>query len=186
MAIMAAQGRSLGFSLVFATQDIPAMLRENDKEAKSIIANTTNKIFLRVEELEMTAKLGIDSAGKGMKAQMSGWSGKAGEWRTSFNDSMEARVEMVDRISALDLRALGVGEAYVTWHDQYFKVQMFHAGEFEIFEKVGFWNVFFGDALIGSRLPQLTYMLSFPDLSQMNDLWAAFRDNPEWKKYFNK
>ena len=62
------------------------------------------------------------------------------------------------------------------------KVQMFHAGEFEIFEKVGFWNVFFGDALIGSRLPQLTYMLSFPDLSQMNDLWAAFRDNPEWKK----
>jgi hypothetical protein len=44
MAIMAAQGRSLGFSLVFATQDIPAILRENDKEAKSIIANTTNKV----------------------------------------------------------------------------------------------------------------------------------------------
>jgi NIPSNAP len=62
------------------------------------------------------------------------------------------------------------------------KVQMFHAGEFEIFEKVGFWNVFFGDALIGSRLPQLTYMLSFADLKQMNDLWGAFRDNAEWKK----
>jgi intracellular multiplication protein IcmO len=55
MAIMAAQGRSLRFSLVFATQDIPAMLRENDKEAKSIIASTTNKIFMRVEELEQTA-----------------------------------------------------------------------------------------------------------------------------------
>jgi hypothetical protein len=62
------------------------------------------------------------------------------------------------------------------------KVQMFHAGEFGIFEKVGFWNVFFGDALIGSRLPQLTYMLSFADLNQMDDLWAAFRDDPEWKK----
>jgi hypothetical protein len=62
------------------------------------------------------------------------------------------------------------------------KVQMFHAGEFEIFQKVGFWNVFFGDALIGSRLPQLTYMLSYADLSQMNDLWAAFRDDPAWKK----
>lgn len=49
MAIMAAQGRSLGFSLVFATQDIPAMLRENDKEAKSIIANTTTKVFMRVK-----------------------------------------------------------------------------------------------------------------------------------------
>jgi len=62
------------------------------------------------------------------------------------------------------------------------KVQMFHAGEFEIFRKVGFWNVFFGDALIGPRLPQLTYMLSFGDLNQMNDLWAAFRDDGDWKK----
>jgi hypothetical protein len=62
------------------------------------------------------------------------------------------------------------------------KVQMFHAGEFEIFRKVGFWNVFFGDALIGARLPHLTYMLSFPDLNQMNDLWAAFRDDADWKK----
>lgn len=133
MAIMAAQGRSLGFSLVFATQDIPAMMRENDKEAKSIIANTTTKIFMRVEELEATAKLAIDSGGKGLKAQTSGFSGKSGEFNMSYLDGMEAKIETVDRISALDLRALGVGEAYVTWHDQYFKVKTFHAfpeGEF--------------------------------------------------------
>jgi hypothetical protein len=69
-----------------------------------------------------------------------------------------------------------------SYRDHVRKVAMFHAGEFEIFRKVGFWNVFFGDALIGARLPQLTYMLSFPDLNQMNDLWAAFRDDPDWKK----
>jgi hypothetical protein len=62
------------------------------------------------------------------------------------------------------------------------KVQMFHAGEFEIFRKAGFWNVFFGDALIGDRLPQLTYMLSYTDLTQMNELWAAFSSDPDWKK----
>lgn len=124
---MAAQGRSLGFSLVFATQDIPAMLRENDKEAKSIIANTTNKVFMRVEELEQTAKLAVESGGKGMKAQLQGWSGKSGEMSTTYSDGMEARAEMVDRINPLDLRALGVGQAYVTWHDQYFKVKTFHA-----------------------------------------------------------
>ncbi|MGY4480154.1 hypothetical protein ACVILL_007568 [Bradyrhizobium sp. USDA 3364] len=131
---MAAQGRSLGFSLVFATQDIPAMLRENDKEAKSIIANTTTKIFMRVEELEATAKLAIDSGGEGLKAQTGGFSGKAGEFNTSYLDGMEARIEKVSRINALDLRALGVGEAYVTWHDQYFKVKTFHAfpeGEYD-------------------------------------------------------
>lgn len=127
MAIMAAQGRSLGFSLVFATQDIPAMMRENDKEAKSIIANTSFKMFLRVEELEQTAKIAIDSAGEGLKAQLQGWSGTSGELATTYHDSMEARVEKVNRLSALDLRALGVGEAYVTWHDQLFKVKTFHA-----------------------------------------------------------
>ena len=62
------------------------------------------------------------------------------------------------------------------------KVEMFHAGEFELFQKAGFWRVFFGDALIGERLPQLTYMLSFPDLTQMNAMWDAFRNDPEWKK----
>jgi hypothetical protein len=62
------------------------------------------------------------------------------------------------------------------------KVEMFQSGEFEVFEKAGFWRVFFGDALIGERLPQLTYMLSFPDLSQMNAMWDVFRADPEWKK----
>ncbi len=62
------------------------------------------------------------------------------------------------------------------------KVEMFHSGEFAIFEQAGFWQVFYGDMLIGTRLPNLTYMLSFPDLSEMNVKWKAFSSNPDWKK----
>jgi NIPSNAP len=62
------------------------------------------------------------------------------------------------------------------------KVEMFHSGEFDIFEKAGFWQIFYGDTLIGPRLPNLTYMLSFPDLSEMNAKWQAFSSNPDWKK----
>ena len=62
------------------------------------------------------------------------------------------------------------------------KVEMFHNGEFEIFQKAGFWQVFYGDSLIGPRLPNLTYMLSFPDLSELNDRWKAFGSDPDWKK----
>lgn len=62
------------------------------------------------------------------------------------------------------------------------KVEMFHHGEFEIFQKAGFWPVFFGDSLVGPRLPNLTYMLSFPDLSELNAKWKAFSGNPDWKK----
>jgi hypothetical protein len=126
MAIMAAQGRSLGFSLVFATQDIPAMLRENDKEAKSIIANTSTKVFMRVEENEMTGKLAVDSAGEGYKAHVGGFTGRAGEMNTSYADNMEARVERVTRINPTDLRALNPGQAFVTWHDKYFKIKTFY------------------------------------------------------------
>lgn len=67
-------------------------------------------------------------------------------------------------------------------HDHRVKVEMFHSGEFEVFQRAGFWPVFYGDALVGSRLPNLTYMLSFPDLREMNAKWKAFGSDPEWKK----
>jgi hypothetical protein len=59
---------------------------------------------------------------------------------------------------------------------------MFHHGEFEIFQSAGFGQVFYGDALIGSRLPSLTYMLSFADMNELNAKWDVFRDDPAWKK----
>jgi hypothetical protein len=69
-----------------------------------------------------------------------------------------------------------------TQQDHVRKVDMFHNGEFEIFARAGFWQVFFGDTLIGPRLPQLTYMVSFPDMSEIDVKWDAFRDDPQWKK----
>jgi hypothetical protein len=45
------------------------------------------------------------------------------------------------------------------------KVEMFHHGEFEMFQSAGFGQVFYGDTLIGSRMPNLTYMLSFAEAS---------------------
>jgi hypothetical protein len=62
------------------------------------------------------------------------------------------------------------------------KVEMFHNGEFEIFKRAGCRPVFFGDTLIGPRMPSLTYMLSFNDLTELTDHWAAFGNDPEWKK----
>ena len=62
------------------------------------------------------------------------------------------------------------------------KVEMFHKGEFDYFQKAGFWQVFYGDALIGSRMPHLTYMLSFPDLGAMEGMWNNFVNDPDWKK----
>ena len=62
------------------------------------------------------------------------------------------------------------------------KVEMFHHGEFEIFRSAGFGQVFYGDTLIGARMPNLTYMLSFADQNDLNAKWDVFRDDPAWKK----
>jgi hypothetical protein len=65
------------------------------------------------------------------------------------------------------------------------KVEMFHHGEFEIFQGAGFGQVFYGDTLIGPRMPSLTYMLSFPDMNDMNAKWDLFRAAPAWNKLRN-
>jgi len=69
-----------------------------------------------------------------------------------------------------------------SYRDHVRKVEMFNNGEFEIFKAAGFNLVFFGDTIVGSRMPSLTYMLSVPDAATMDKNWNAFRDNPDWKK----
>jgi hypothetical protein len=59
---------------------------------------------------------------------------------------------------------------------------MFHSGEFGIFVKAGCKPVFFGDTLVGSRLPNLTYMLSFTDQAELESGWTTFRNDPDWKR----
>jgi hypothetical protein len=62
------------------------------------------------------------------------------------------------------------------------KVEMFNNGEYDCFKAAGFHLVIFGDTLIGSRMPCLTYMLSFTSLDEYNARWDAFRSHPDWKK----
>ena len=69
-----------------------------------------------------------------------------------------------------------------THMDHMRKVEMFHHGEFAIFAKAGAASVFYGDALIGPRLPSLTYILSFPDVAALEATWEKFVADPDWKK----
>ena len=62
------------------------------------------------------------------------------------------------------------------------KVEMFHSGEFDFFKNAGFHQVFFGDTVIGPRMPNLTYMLSFGDSAELEAKWKVFANDPAWKK----
>lgn len=62
------------------------------------------------------------------------------------------------------------------------KIEMFDKSELAIFRRTGLTPVFFGATVIGSSMPNLTYMLVFPDDAGREAAWSRFRDDPEWKK----
>jgi hypothetical protein len=62
------------------------------------------------------------------------------------------------------------------------KVEMFNKGEIAIFRATGLDPVFFGEALVGVKLPNLTYMVGFENAEAQKAAWDAFRVHPDWKK----
>jgi hypothetical protein len=62
------------------------------------------------------------------------------------------------------------------------KVGMFNQSEIAIFRRTGLQPVFFGETMVGSGMPSLTYMLTFANLEERQRNWAAFIADPEWKK----
>jgi hypothetical protein len=64
------------------------------------------------------------------------------------------------------------------------KVEQMNAGEVGIFLKAGFWPVFFGDTLIGTRMPNVTYMIGFESVAERDKHWSAFFTAPETRTLF--
>lgn len=137
LALMAAQARSLGFAMVYASQDIPAMKRLNEKEAASIIANTNTKIFMRSEEAEVTGKLAVESGGKGMQARVAGYSGEVGDTGTGYKDNMDASIVETDRVNFTDLKAQGEGEMHILFQDKVVRAKSFYTDLEGIGKKLG-------------------------------------------------
>jgi hypothetical protein len=62
------------------------------------------------------------------------------------------------------------------------KLAMFNAGEVPIFRRTGLTPVFFGETLVGEKMPSLNYMLTFTDMAARDAAWKSFSADPDWKK----
>ena len=62
------------------------------------------------------------------------------------------------------------------------KIEMFNNSEIAIFRRTGLRPVFFGETIFGSKMPNLTYMLTFDNMEQREKNWGTFVADPEWKK----
>jgi hypothetical protein len=65
------------------------------------------------------------------------------------------------------------------------KVEMFNAGEIDLMREVGLGPIFYGQALIGSNLPHLTYMVSAENQDAHKKHWDTFKAHPTWDKLKN-
>lgn len=67
------------------------------------------------------------------------------------------------------------------------KIEMFNeGGEIAIFKKTGLTPVFFGESIIGPKLPNLIYMLVFEDLTDRDKRWGVFGSSAGWKNLRSK
>jgi hypothetical protein len=62
------------------------------------------------------------------------------------------------------------------------KMAMFNEDEIPLFRTLGMTPVFFGENLYGTRLPSLTYMITFEDMTARYKAWSAFGASPDWKR----
>ncbi len=63
------------------------------------------------------------------------------------------------------------------------KIVMFNAGgEIALFRRCGMQPVFFGETLVGAKIPNLTYMLVFENDEERKASWREFGSSAEWKR----
>ncbi len=62
------------------------------------------------------------------------------------------------------------------------KIKMFEEGEIAIFRKTGLLPVFFGQTVVGTGLPSLTYMLAYDSVEAREENWRKFISHPDWIK----
>jgi len=126
LAVIFAQARSLGFAMVAAMQDFPALMKgSNKEEAESVIANTKFKESLAMEDSQSTADFFLKTAGKAIVTEVSGYSGDVGATSTSYSDRMDASVNERDRVTLQELRDMETADSLMMWRDRIVRMRTF-------------------------------------------------------------
>jgi intracellular multiplication protein IcmO len=129
MAVMAAQARSLGFSLVFAGQDLPALEKRVKEEARSITANCNIKLFGKLEDPTQTKDFFEKTVGTTLVTEVSGFQrgGPQGGGGNSYMDSSNASIQQRARASYDGLRGFTEGRAVCAFGKNVNEIQVYNS-----------------------------------------------------------
>lgn len=124
-AVMPAQARSLGFSMIFAGQDLPAFEKASKEEAASIVANCNIKICMKLEDPKDTYDL-FEKAAAETTIVVDGKYEK-NEGGSGLRQSGAGSTETRKRINILDLKDQKEGEAHIIFKSALVRAKMFYA-----------------------------------------------------------
>lgn len=133
MAVMAAQARSLGFSLIFAAQDLPAMEKRVKQEAQSILGNCNTKIFGKLEDPMETKKFFAEHVGSEWVAMSSGFQAPTNLVSSFFvstpyiDNRATTGIQIAERAGYDHLRKQKEGQVHIFFQQYLVVAQLFHA-----------------------------------------------------------
>lgn len=126
-AVVPAQARSLGFSVVFAGQDLPAFQKASKEEAASIGANTNIKVCMKLEDPIDTWDFFMKTAGESYVTHVDSFQVDQGNVLGTYADAKGARLEKRARIDLLDLKEQREGEAHFFFKSKIVRGKFFYA-----------------------------------------------------------
>lgn len=124
--VVLTQGRGLGIAAIIASQDYAGIYEADQKGAQQMVANTSIKIFMKMQDAEKTWELIRGIAGQSTIVRTSGFqiNEKYGE---GYRDSMNTNIEKEDRVNLRDLQEQTEGEAHFLFNGQVVRGDMFYA-----------------------------------------------------------
>ena len=126
-AVVPAQARSLGFSAIFAGQDLPAFQKTSKEEAASIGANTNIKICMKLEDPTETWDFFTKTAGEAYVTKVDSFQTEESGISNTYKDTKSSSFERRARIDLLDLKDQSEGEAHIFFKSKIIRARMFYA-----------------------------------------------------------
>lgn len=127
MAVMAAQARSLGFCLVFAAQDMPALEKRVKEEARSITGNCNLKIFGKLEDPTQTKEFFEKTIGEAYVVEANSRQKDSGFMGSGFKDADQVSVVSKAKATYGELKGFREGQAILNFGDTVIKAQIFYS-----------------------------------------------------------
>jgi len=124
--VVLTQGRGLGIAAIVASQDYAGILEADQKGAQQMVANTSIKIFMKMQDAEKTWELIRGQAGQSTVLRTTGFNVNE-QVSSDYRDANSTTVEQEDRVVLRDLQEQIEGEAHFVFSGQIVRGDMFYA-----------------------------------------------------------